>query len=45
MAQVTVFVMAGVAVLIGIAALVILWQILALVSRRTLTDTDDPDRS
>jgi len=42
---VTVFVMAGVAVLIGIAALVILWQILALVSRRTLTDTDDPDRS
>ena len=45
MAQLTVFVMAGVAVLIGIAALVIVWQILALVSRRTPTGTDDSDRS
>ena len=32
-------------VLIGIAALVIVWQILALVSRRTPTGTDDSDRS
>mgnify|MGYP000864628074 CR=1 FL=1 len=30
---------------IGIAALVIVWQILALVSRRTPTGTDDSDRS
>lgn len=45
MAQLTVFVMAGVAVLIGIAAVVMLWQILALVSRRTPTGTDDSDRS
>lgn len=45
MAQLTVFVMAGVAVLIGIVAVVILWQILALVSRRTPTGTDDSDRS
>ena len=45
MAQLTVCVMAGVAVLIGIAALVIVWQILALVSRRTPTGTDDSDRS
>lgn len=44
MAQFTVYALAGVAVLIGIAALVVLWQILATVSR-TPHDTEQADRS